>query len=357
MLGEGLGVRASAEGSFSRHCQPGRQRRSAIAAIIAQTNRSNAIGIWEVEMDQPRKRPLKVGIFLPLIANQGVTGAASWRDLLAMTQRAENLGFDSVWVPDHLIFRHPGEETTGVWEAMSMLTALAAATSRIELGPLVLCAGFRNPALLAKMADTIDEISGGRFILGLGAGWHKPEYDAFGYPFDHRYARFEEALTIIHGLLHDGHIDFDGTYYQARDCELLPRGPRPSGPPILIGTSGHKMLRLTARYADSWNVDWRNSPDDIPPYLADLDEACVEVGRDPKTMGRTVGVEVDMPGNSGRGLKGKRTPPLSGQPEEMAAVLRAYAALGVDHIQILLDPNTIEAVEGFAPVLESLDRS
>jgi len=306
-------------------------------------------------MDESRKRPCKIGVFLPLIENQGVQGAASWRDLLAMTQRAEQLGFDSVWVPDHVLFRHPGEETTGVWEAMSMLAALAAATSKIELGPLVLCAGFRNPALLAKMADTIDEISGGRFILGLGAGWHKPEYDAFGYPFDHRYARFEEALTIIHGLLHDGAIDFDGTYYQARDCELRPRGPRPAGPPILIGTSGHKMLRLTAKYADQWNVDWRNAAADVLPYLADLDGACVEVGRDPKTMARTVGVEVDLPGNSGRGLKGKRTPPLSGTPEAMAAALRAYADLGVSHLQLLFDPNTIEALEAFAPTLELLD--
>jgi len=307
-------------------------------------------------MVQAGKRPCKVGIFLPLIENQGIQGPGSWRELVAMTQRAEQLGFDSVWVPDHLIFRFPDRDTTGIWEAMSILVGLAAATSKIELGPLVLCAGFRNPALLAKMADTIDEISGGRFILGLGAGWHKPEYDAFGFPFDHRYARFEEALTIIHGLLHDGHVDFEGTYYQARDCELRPRGPRPAGPPILIGTSGHKMLRLAAKYADQWNVDWRNSPDDIPPYLADLDAACVEVGRDPKTMGRTVGVEVDMPGNSGRGNSGKRTPPLSGTPEEMAGVLRAYAALGVSHIQILLDPNTIEALEGLAPVLELLDK-
>ena len=179
-------------------------------------------------MDHLRMRPCKIGVFLPLIENQGVQGTPPWRDLLAMTQRAEQLGFDSVWVPDHVLFRHPGQETVGVWEAMSMLSALAAATNKIELGPLVLCVGFRNPALLAKMADTIDEISGGRFILGLGAGWHKPEYDAFGYPFDHRYARFEEALTIIHGLLHDGAVDFEGTYYQARDCELRPRGP-PSG--------------------------------------------------------------------------------------------------------------------------------
>ena len=306
-----------------------------------------------------RNRSCKIGIFLPLIENQGIHGVASWRDILAVTQRAEELGYDSVWVPDHVIFRHPNQPETGVWEAMSMLAAIAASTSRIELGPLVLAAGFRNPALLAKMADTIDEISGGRFILSLGAGWHKPEYDAFGFPFDHRYARFEEAVTVIHGLLRNGHVDFEGDYHQARDCELRPRGPRPSGPPILIGTSGPKMLRLTARYADMWNVDWRNSPADIPPYLDALDAACREVGRDPKTLLRTVGVEVDMPGaisNRAERSKGKRTPPITGTPEEMAETIRAYAALGISHLQLLFDPNTLESLEAFAPVLELLDR-
>lgn len=304
-------------------------------------------------MAQRRNRPCKIGIFLPLIENSETRQTASWSDIIGLTQRAEALGYDSVWVPDHLIFRHPGKPQAAVWEAMSMLAALAASTKTVEMGPLVLCAGWRNPALLAKMADTIDEISGGRFILGLGAGWHKPEYDAFGFPFDHRYARFEEAIAIIHGLLHDGHVDFEGTYYQARDCELRPRGPRPSGPPILIGTSGQKMLRLTARYADMWNVDWRNSPSLIPPYLADVDAACRDVGRDPKTLQRTLGIEVDM---SGKPPAAGDNPPMSGTPEELAETIRAFAALGASHLQLLFTPNTIASLEAFAPVLAMLDR-
>jgi alkanesulfonate monooxygenase SsuD/methylene tetrahydromethanopterin reductase-like flavin-dependent oxidoreductase (luciferase family) len=201
------------------------------------------------------------------------------------------------------------------------------------------------------MADTVDEISNGRLILGLGAGWHKPEYDAFGYPFDHRYSRFEEALTIIHGLLEDGQIDFAGTYYQARDCELRPRGPRKNGPPILLGTTGEKMLRLTARYADQWNVSWHSDAAKVPPFLALVDAACAEVGRDPATLERTVGVMVDLPGLARR----PDATHLTGTADEIAAGLRAFADLGVGHLQIIIDPPTVAGIESFAPVLELLD--
>ena len=175
------------------------------------------------------KRPLKVGLMLPDTELEMGGGSARWNDLLRMAQLAEEMGFDSIWVSDHLIFRFEDKAPQGVWECWSLLAALAAVTQRVELGPLVSCTSFRNPALLAKIADTIDEISGGRLILGLGAGWHEPEYTAFGYPFDHRVSRFAEAMAIIHGLLRHGQVDLDGTYYQARDCELRPRGPRPPG--------------------------------------------------------------------------------------------------------------------------------
>src|SRR5215212_8870689 len=205
-------------------------------------------------MPSIRRRPLKIGLFLPLW-EQGTSGSVpSWTEVLARAKAAEAAGFDSLWVPDHLIIRFPDTKPEGVWEGWSFLAAVAASTERVELGQLVTCTTFRNPALLAKMADTVDEISGGRLTLGLGAGWNEAEYRAFGYPFDHRVDRFEEALTIIAGLLGDGQIDFDGTYYQARDCELRPRGPRPGGPPIMIGTTGKRMMGLTARHADQWNV-------------------------------------------------------------------------------------------------------
>ncbi len=307
-------------------------------------------------MSQSGKRPLKIGLFLPLIEDHDQGGVTSWSDLMAMAKLAEDVGFDSLWVPDHLIFRHEGEPVTGVWEAWSVIAALAAATNRVEIGPLVLATSFRNPALLAKMADTVDEISDGRLILGIGAGWHKPEYDAFGFPFDHRYSRFEEALTIIHGLLRDGQIDFHGTYYQARDCELRPRGPRPAGPPILMGTTGEKMLQLTAKYADYWNVSWYSDAAEVDPFLAKVDAACATVGRDPATLQRTVGVHVNLPGHPAGGEATDQAPPITGTPDEIAAKLRAYADHGISHLQIIIAPDTPAGVEAFAPVLEHLDR-
>ena len=205
-----------------------------------------------------RRRPFKIGLFVPHFEQPWNGTSLPWTDIAAMAQRAEEIGFDSFWLPDHLLFRFPQVHQQGAWDAWSLLAALAATTQTIEIGPLVACTSFRNPALIAKMADTIDEISGGRLILGLGAGWHEPEYAAFGFPYDHRVSRFAEALQIITALLRTGHVDFEGDYYTARDCELRPRGPRLEGPPLLIGGSGERMLRLTARYGDAWNADRQN---------------------------------------------------------------------------------------------------
>ena len=202
-----------------------------------------------------RRRPFKIGLFVPHFEQPWSGRGPRWADIAAMARRAEEVGFDSFWLPDHLLFRFPQVHQQGAWDVWSLLAALAATTRTLEIGPLVACSSFRNPALIAKMAATIDEISGGRLILGLGAGWHEPEYTAFGFPYDHRVSRFEEALRIIVPLLRTGHADVQGTYYTARDCELRPRGPRPEGPPLLVGGSGERMLRLAARYADAWNAD------------------------------------------------------------------------------------------------------
>jgi len=245
-----------------------------------------------------------------------------------------------------------------------MLAAIAAATRRIELGPLVACTAFHNPAVLAKRADTIDEISGGRLILGLGAGWNETEFRAFGIPFDHRIDRFEEAFTIIRGLLRDGAIDFDGRYYQARDCELLPRGPRAGsgGPPLMIGSNGERMLRITAPHVDAWNswyADTGNTPAGIAPLRDKVDAAAREAGRDPAAIERTVAVQVRMPGGTGRTMGDsdakQDVAPLQGSPDAMAEELRAYAREGIGHVQLVLDPITRESSERFAPVLGLLD--
>jgi alkanesulfonate monooxygenase SsuD/methylene tetrahydromethanopterin reductase-like flavin-dependent oxidoreductase (luciferase family) len=319
-------------------------------------------------MSQLKKRPLKVGLFLPNLEDWMAGETARWPDLLAMAQRAEAVGFDSLWLPDHLLY-DPFADTTepphGVWECWSLLAALAASTTRIELGALVICTNFRNPALLAKMADTVDEISGGRLILGLGAGYHDLEFRAFGYPLDHLVGRFEEALTIIATLLRDGAIDFTGKYYQAQGCELRPRGPRPHGPPILIGALAHapRMLRLTAKYADMWNAWSVNQPASISPLRDAVDVACREVGRDPATLERTVSVMVDLPGwadhpQAGwvRAFRTAVAPPADGSVEALANLFRTYAAEGINQVQVCVQPTTVAGVEAFAPVLDLLDR-
>lgn len=306
----------------------------------------------------------KLGLILPEGERDMGGRTAGWTDYLAMAQTAEAMGFDSLWFVDHLLYREGAtvEPPQGVWECWSVLAGLAAVTSSVELAPLVTCTGYRNPALLAKIAATVDEIAGGRLILALGAGWHEPEYRAFGFPFDHRYSRFEEALAIIHGLLRDGHVDFVGTYYSARDCELRPRGPRPGGIPILIGSQREKMLGLVARYADQWNA-WLamgdSSPDRVPALNALVEAACVKAGRDPATLERTISIMVDPAGDSevpasmGRGV----ARPIRGSAEEIAATIRRFAEQNIRHLQLYLLPNTVETIRAFEPVLRALGRA
>src|SRR5215469_3077529 len=239
-------------------------------------------------------RRMKLGIILGTGEGDLDGQTARYRDVLALTQAAEQIGLDSLWLADHLLARMPNEPEQGVWEVFTFLSALAVQTQRILLGPLVACTSFRNPGMLAKMASGLDELSEGRFILGLGAGWHEPEYTAFGYPFDHRAARFEEALQIIAPLLREGQVDFQGQYYSARDCFLRPRGPSPKGPPIWIGAWKPRMLHLAARYADGFNTVWHERPAGAVPYLDAFRQACTEVGRDPASVELTVGTFADL---------------------------------------------------------------
>jgi probable F420-dependent oxidoreductase len=301
-------------------------------------------------------RPLRVGIQLPEVERE-----VRWPELVDLARAIEDSGFDALWVGEHLLYRWPDRAARGPWEAWTLMGALAAATSRVTIGPLVACTNFHNPALLAKQAATIDEVAGGRFVLGLGAGWNETEFRAFGFPYDQRIARFEEAFTIIRTLLREGAVDFEGRFYQARDCELLPR-PRPGGPPLMIGSNGPRMLRIAAPHVDSWNTwyaDTGNSPEGVGP-LADLvDAAARDVGRDPAEIARTVAVHVRMPGGTGRTMGDESTTdritPLEGSDERIAAGLRAYAEVGVAEVQVVLDPIDRGSVERFARVLPVLD--
>jgi probable F420-dependent oxidoreductase len=301
--------------------------------------------------------PLQIGVQLPEVERE-----VRWPELREMARTAEQVGFDSLWVGDHLLFRDPGLPPRGPWEAWSLLAALAGVTERIRLGPLVASVSFHNPAMLAKKAAAVDEISGGRLILGLGAGWNETEYRAFGFPFDHRLQRFEEALTIIRGLLRDGEIDFAGRYHQARECVLLPRPARAGGPPIMIGTMGRRMLLLAARHADAWNAwfTWYgNRPAGLAALREKVDAACAEAGRDPATLERTAAVLVQLEGGAvaRRGGPQEPAPPLRGTVEELADQLRAFDAAGITHVQLVVDPITVRSIERLGPVLDAVRSS
>ncbi len=284
---------------------------------------------------------MKIGLMLPL----GEDETGGFADLRSMAIAAEQSGLDSLWGADHLIFRE-GEETTGIHESWTVLTALAAVTSRVEIGPLVLALPFRNPALTAKMAAELDEVSGGRLILGIGCGWHEPEFDAFGYPFDHRVSRFAEALEILLPLLRGERVTFEGRYHHAIDAELRPRPIRAGGPPILIAGKQPRMLELVARHANQWNAAWYGDPgeaEELRTRLAKLHAALEAAGRDPATLELTAGVFVAVADDPDAPKSAMR-----GSSEEIADTLAGYAALGISHLIVHLWPRTPEAVTRLA---------
>jgi alkanesulfonate monooxygenase SsuD/methylene tetrahydromethanopterin reductase-like flavin-dependent oxidoreductase (luciferase family) len=287
----------------------------------------------------------------------GGTGSGRFADLLSLTRTAEEIGLDAIWLPDHFLFRAPvvpeGTEY-GAWEAFTTAAALAQATSRIQIGLLVTCLGWRNPGIVARMTETIDEISGGRFILGAGAGWHQPEYDAYGMPFDHRASRFEEALVILNDLLKTGRSTRSGTYFETVDAISQPRGPRmeQGGPPILVGSVGERVMRLTAQFADGWNSAWHKTADDAEKNVAAMRAACEAVGRDPETMIMTAGGEIAPDGTFAEGLD-----PLRGTDEEMAAELGRFRELGFRHYVAAMDPVTPDVIRKLGEVVKLLDAS
>lgn len=299
-------------------------------------------------------RPMRVGVQLPEVERP-----VSWTELRDIALTAEDVGFDSVWVGDHLLYRDDAGATTGPWEAWSVLAALAEATERVKLAPLVAATAFHNPAMLAKKAATLDEISGGRLILGIGAGWNKVEFEAYGFPYDRRASRFEEAFTIIRTLLATGEIDFDGEFYTLRDCELVP--PARPGIPLMVGSQGPRVLRATLPYVDSWNAWYAwfgNTPEGAREKLDQVDALCAEVGRAPDEVERTLAVMVEGPGAMGNVERVKRwddPPAIAGTPEEIAAQLVAFADIGAGEIQIMADPITAASVEWLGQVLVALD--
>jgi alkanesulfonate monooxygenase SsuD/methylene tetrahydromethanopterin reductase-like flavin-dependent oxidoreductase (luciferase family) len=298
--------------------------------------------------DDSMSPEMKIGIQLPEVERP-----VRWTEVREIAHVSEATGFDSIWVGDHLIFRDDETGTRGPWEAWTLLAALAESTERVELGPLVAATSFHSPAMLAKKAATVDEISGGRLILGLGAGWNRAEYEAFGFSYDKRVARFREALTIIHTLIREGSIDFEGEFYTHREMELLPRA-RPDMK-LMIGSNGPKMLRIAAPLVDMWNswhVWFGNRAEGLPPLTDELDAACADVGRDPADIERTAAVYVQLSRGSGR-IAGSEDRPKAGPiaGAEIADRVAEFAAVGITHVQVVLDPIDASGVEELAVIL------
>ncbi len=300
-------------------------------------------------------RPLLVGIQLP-----EVEWEVPFPELIRMAQAAERVGFDSVWLGDHLLY-DLAVGPRGPWEVWTSLAALAAATERVLLGPLVASAGFHEPTMLAKQAATVDAISGGRLILGLGSGWNEREYRAFGFPFDRRVSRFAEAFTIVRTLLAEGEIDFAGEFYHADKCVLHPRAARPGGPPLMVGSTRPRMLSIALPYVDSWNVWWSdygNTPAGFAELKARVDQQVVEHGRPAGSVSATCAVFVQLEGGAGRRMGaygGTPVEPVRGTSLEVADQVRAFADAGAEHVQLVVDPITRDSIEWFAAMLAALD--
>src|SRR4051812_34062825 len=294
-------------------------------------------------------RPCKIGVQLPEVER-----FVSWPEYLEMARRSEDAGLDSIWVGDHLIYDLPDGSTRGPYEAWTTLAAIAAVTERVEIGPLVASTSFHAPAMLAKQAATVDAISRGRLIVGLGAGWNEREYAAFGFPYDRRVSRFEESLAIIAPLLREGRTSYSGRYHQVRDCVIDPPPARPGGPPIMLGSNSPRMLGIGLPVVDSWNVWWSiydNRVERFAEVKAEVD-AATPAGR---TVGATCAVLVTLPGGRGR-LMGEsydaRVATVT--PDDLAQHLSGLAGLGAGHVQLVLDPITAESIQAVGAVLAEL---
>ena len=284
---------------------------------------------------------MKIGAILPM-ADVDVPGAdVSWPTLRSFARACDDGGLDSVWVFDHFYY-DPGEgkPIEGMHEAWTVLVAAAAVTERVQLGSIVMCNTFRHPGLLAKMAATADEVSDGRLLLGIGAGWHDAEYDAFGFPKDHRVGRLEETLKVLRPLLDGERVTFDGAYVSLDEAVLAP-APR-HRVPILVAAGAPRMLALTATHADAWNTAWYGEPNDqLRSELAALDDALAAAGRDPSTLERTVGVRFAGP----EAGPSDDEDLFRGSVDELAAVLDEFEALGADHLIVGLEPIVPSSLE------------
>ncbi|MEP7003716.1 MAG: LLM class flavin-dependent oxidoreductase [Chloroflexota bacterium] len=297
-------------------------------------------------------RPLHVGIQLPEVER-----VVRWPEYAAMARAAEAAGFDSIWVGDHLLYRAGERPERGPWEAWSLLAALAVVTTRVQLGPLVACTAFSPPALLAKRAATVQEISGGRLVLGLGAGWNETEFRDFGLPFDYRASRFEESFGVIRRLLAGERVSFHGRFTDVEDAVILPLPTRPT--PLMIGSNSPRMLSITLPYVDAWNTwfdGYGNTPAGFAALNTTIDAAAVAAGRAPADIRRSAAVLVVLDQTSNERTLPAGVSPLDGSMSRIAAGLHELAAAGADEAIIIASPITERSITALGEALALLDR-
>lgn len=289
----------------------------------------------------------------------------SWADTLATAQTAQQLGWDSLWYSDHFMPNAPEPVDGRVNEAMTILSALASTVPTIKLGTIVLGNTYRHPALLANMAATLDQISGGRFILGLGAGWQENEHAAYGMEFGDvkwRMDRFDETCEALNLLFAQHRTTYNGKHVRFNDAPLDPK-PVQSPLPILVGGGGEKRtLKIVAKHAHQWNV-WA-TPEIFAQKLAILNQHCADVGRDPATIQKTIAALLFLTEDKAVADKLRASelprPSIIGNAQEVADQVNAYAALGVDEIIIpgftfpnsgAAEPMLRAVMEGVKPLL------
>jgi len=285
---------------------------------------------------------VKVGVQLPEVERE-----VRWPELVAMARAAEETGFDSIWLGDHLLYRGDGRPERGPWDCWTALAGLAAVTERVELGPLVACTAFRPPGLLARAAAAVDELSGERLRVALGAGWNEEEFRAFGVPFDHRVSRFEEAFDVVRRLLAGERVSVEGAYATLDDAVLLPPPARCA--PLMVGGIGPRLLAATLPHVDWWNTwfdDFGNRAEGFPALNARVNEACERAGRDPREVQRSACLLVQIDGGAGERRRIPEAPPLD--VADLQAELDALAQAGADEAILVLDPITESSIRAVA---------
>jgi alkanesulfonate monooxygenase SsuD/methylene tetrahydromethanopterin reductase-like flavin-dependent oxidoreductase (luciferase family) len=295
---------------------------------------------------------VKIGLVLPMGSHSSTP--ETYPVIRRFAQRAEDVGLDSLWAFEHVIFRMAGQPERGALEAWTIMAMLGEATTRIGIGSLVLGIRFRNPALLAKMAVTLDAAIDGRLTLGVSAGWHDPEYLAFGWPTGHRLGRTEEGFQVLRGLLDGKRLTFHGRFVQTDDAVLLPAPTRRI--PLLATSRMGRMARIAARYADLWNGAWVASPHDevIVARMAELDRACEEVGRASAEIARTAGVSVRFEDAELPGPTGIREKDLMGDAAAIAAGLAAFRDAGYSEVMVWLEPMDERSIDRLAEAMTRL---